>query len=150
MQSEGVQRCLWCIKAAYMPSSPFRTRLIKLLWEILVSNESVHSIESPQNFQLILQSLFSLLPTFGEDSKILNDLLRQVRLGCCGELDKNAIEEHYGARFIDEDDIQPVRDAIFVESLAKCFDNHVLSARRWLLENVVQVFNASPSPSSAN
>lgn len=112
-------------------------------------NKSV-SIRSPQNIQLILQSLFSLLPAFGDDTKILTDLLHQIRLGCCGELDKDSVEEHYGALFIDQDNIQSVRDAIFVESLVKCIDNCALSARRWLMENVVQVLDASLLPFSAD
>ncbi|KAJ7591203.1 hypothetical protein C8J56DRAFT_858679 [Mycena floridula] len=149
-ESIGIQRCLWCIKAALMPPCPLRSRLITMLWALIVAQDTRYPATTPQSLQALTQALFFILPSIqnqaSEDARNLTEVLHRLRLGCGGELDSLAVEEEYNALFTNNDDTQSVRDALLIESLTRCMEGCAIPGRQWLLRNAVE--NYWPLPPS--
>ena len=61
-QAATVERCLWCTKAAStLPPSGTRTRVLGLLWRLLVPGDKNRILLTPQGFQTISNNLLLLL-----------------------------------------------------------------------------------------
>ncbi|KAF9052238.1 hypothetical protein BDZ89DRAFT_1032376 [Hymenopellis radicata] len=142
------------LKAALIPPSPLRVRVLTCLWNLTVPPDTYMAVTTPLSFQALVQGLFSLLPwvdSHTEEGKMLTQIIFHVRTGSCGELDDIAVEQDYNAIFIDGDNQQAVRDVMVVEALGKCIENSSDSDRKWLLTNVVDdywpVHSRDSSPS---
>jgi len=61
-QAATAERCLWCTKAAStLPPSGTRTRILGLLWRLLVPGDKNRTLLTPQSFQTIANNLLLLL-----------------------------------------------------------------------------------------
>ncbi|KAG7448488.1 uncharacterized protein BT62DRAFT_929572 [Guyanagaster necrorhizus] len=138
---EGIERSMWCIKAALIPPAPIRMRLVTSLWHLTVPPESLSPATSPTTLQGLCQGLFSLLPwvqLHTEEGKLLTQIIYQVRTGSCGEIHKASIESEFNASLVNGDTVQTIRDAVVVEALGKCMENSTDADRRWLLVNFLE------------
>ncbi|KAG6885182.1 hypothetical protein C0993_005089 [Termitomyces sp. T159_Od127] len=131
-EEKGIERYLWCCKAATIPPGAMRTRILNILRGLITSTENNHVISTPQCFQTLAQGLFSLLPhlrpSFSspvahEEIPLLMDLISQ---------------EEYGAAFSDKDDKNLIREVILLEGLSRCLEDCPNDSRVWLLQNVVE------------
>ncbi|GLB42281.1 putative ion transmembrane transport [Lyophyllum shimeji] len=51
----GVERYLWCCKAAFVPPSSMRTRILSVLWGLLIPTETNYTVTTPECFQTLAQ-----------------------------------------------------------------------------------------------
>lgn len=137
----GVERSMWCIKAALIPPAPIRIRLVTSLWHLTVPPESFSPATTPTTLQGLCQGLFSLLPwvqLHTEEGKLLTQILHQVRTGSCGEMQKTPIESEFSVSLVSGDNFQAIRDALVLEALGKCMEHSTDADRRWLLMNSLE------------
>ncbi|KAG5646355.1 hypothetical protein DXG03_003678 [Asterophora parasitica] len=143
----GVERYLWFCKAACIPPSIMRTKILSLLWSLLIPPETNYTVTTPECFQTLVQGLFTLLPSLRpmsnstaaqEDMNLLMDMILQVRSGCCGELESTFVQEEYGAVPSSKEDWHHIREGILLESLSRCLEDCTDDSRLWLFERVLQ------------
>jgi hypothetical protein len=115
-------------------------------------------VTRPDTFQTLAQGLFSILPalslsstaaTAQDDSKLLTDIIGELRSGRCGDLDANAVQNEYNAVASPEDKADLLKAALFLNSLSKCLEQCTHNARLWLLQNSLEVwfFSSTACPS---
>ncbi|KAJ6614617.1 hypothetical protein B0H10DRAFT_2165084 [Mycena sp. CBHHK59/15] len=141
--ADAMERCQWCCKAALMPHSPLRLRIMRALRILLDPAEFAYQATTPASIHTLASGLFSLLPTLngsGEEHTILRDAIAQLLARGCGELDIAAVEEDFNALFVGQDSHHNVRKALVLDALARCLENGAESTRRWLLENAVELY----------
>ncbi|KAJ7468081.1 hypothetical protein FB451DRAFT_1401336 [Mycena latifolia] len=139
----AMERCLWCCKAALIPHSPLRLRIIRALRLMLNPAEFAYQATTPASIQTLATGLFSLLPTLygsGEEHTTLGEAIVHLLAGDYGALDVAAFEEQFNALFVAQDTHGAVRQALVLDALASCLENGAESTRRWLLENAVDEY----------
>ncbi|KAG6812874.1 hypothetical protein H0H92_015802 [Tricholoma furcatifolium] len=145
----GVERYLWCCKAAFVPPSTMRTRILSILWGLVIPTENNYVISTPECFQTLVQGLFFLLPTLRplsnsplaqEEVPLLMDVITKVREGCCGELETHFLQEEYDAIPSAADDKNFIRESILLESLSRCLEDCTNDSRIWLFQNTVEQY----------
>ncbi|KAK7044859.1 RRM domain-containing protein [Favolaschia claudopus] len=139
----AMERCRWCCKAALIPHSPLRLRIMRALRMLLNPAEFAYKATTPASIQIIAIGLFSLLPTIhgsGEEHTIINEGIIHLLAGDYGELDVVAFEEQFNALFVAQDSDGAVRQALVLDALASCLENGADSTRRWLLQNAVEEY----------
>ncbi|RDB29723.1 hypothetical protein Hypma_014167 [Hypsizygus marmoreus] len=145
----GVERYLWCCKAASIPPSSMRTRILSILWGLLIPTETNYAVTTPECFQTLVQGLFTLLPslrplstsvTDQEEVSLLNDMLSKVRSGCCGEIETSFVQEEYNAVPSTKDDSNMLRGAMLLEALARCLEDCSDETRIWLFQNTLEQY----------
>ncbi|KAJ6557945.1 hypothetical protein B0H19DRAFT_1149145 [Mycena capillaripes] len=139
----AMERCQWCCKAALIPHSPLRLRIMRALRMMLSPAEFAYRATTPASIQLLATGLFTLLPTLygsGEEHTIVQESIIHLLAGDYGELDVVRFEEEFNALFVAQDIHGAVRQALVLESLARCLENGAQSTRRWLLENAVEEY----------
>ncbi|KIY73014.1 hypothetical protein CYLTODRAFT_366316 [Cylindrobasidium torrendii FP15055 ss-10] len=140
-EPSAVDRALWCIQAAFIPPSALQLRILTSLWHLLVADAV--QLTSHLSFCSISQGLFSLLPAvnlYGEDGKMVTQIIDHFTAGSTGELDAGTVEQEYNAIFIETDNVQAVREVLLVESLGHCVENIPEADAKWLLTNVVDTY----------
>ncbi|KAI8972849.1 hypothetical protein BD414DRAFT_559591 [Trametes punicea] len=149
-----LDRCVWCCKAASVPSAS-RVRILGTLSALLFSREKTFSAETPAILQTLLQSLFSLLsvlrssPDTVAEAGSIAGFIAAVRNGQCGSPLPQALEKEYGVRYKDDSD-QMVRETIVTESVIGCLEVGSEATRRWTLHHLVEEYwSSSPSSSIA-
>src|SRR4051812_10753695 len=76
LQAVAMDRCRWCCKAALIPHSPLRLRIMRALRMMLNPSEFAYQAKTPESIQTVAIGMFSLLPTIygsGEEHTILNE-----------------------------------------------------------------------------
>ncbi|KAJ7118682.1 hypothetical protein C8R43DRAFT_1035902 [Mycena crocata] len=139
----AMERCQWCCKAALIPHSPLRLRIMRALRMMLSPAEFGYQATTPASIQTLATGLFSLLPTLygsGEEHTIIGEAIVHLFAGDYGELDTVAFEEQFNALFVAQDTHGAVRQAFVLDSLALCLENGAEYTRRWLLENAVEEY----------
>ncbi|KAJ6487732.1 hypothetical protein C8R45DRAFT_255150 [Mycena sanguinolenta] len=139
----AMDRCRWCCKAALIPHSPLRLRIMRALRMMLSPTEFAYQATTPASIQTVVIGLFSLLPTIygsGEEHTIINEAIVHLLAGDYGEIDVAAFEEQFNALFVAQDIHGAVRQALVLDALANCLENGAESTRRWLLENAVEEY----------
>jgi len=127
--------------------STFRMRILGVLWSILIPRDSLFEADTPSTLKTLVQALFLLLYSFstqigqGRENALVEQLIAQIRVGVCGELNKVTLKEEYGAAFSRKDDDTSVRAALISEGLSRCLENGVVGSRRWILRNLLEVGN---------
>lgn len=143
MQAE-LERCLWCCKAASVPSKS-RIRILGTLSAILFSRDKTFSADTPPVLQSLLQGLFSLryclsLSVYSVlEADSLAGYVSAIRSGSCGELTSVAIETEFGVPFSKSDNEVIIRDILVTESTVRCLTAGDNKCRRWMLLNVLEV-----------
>lgn len=139
----AMERCQWCCKAALIPHSPLRLRIMRALRAMLNPVEFAYQATTPQSILTLATGLFTLLPTLygsGEEHTILSESIVHLLAGDYGALDTVAFEEHFNALFIAQDTHSTVRQALVLDGLMSCLENSAEFTRRWLLESVVEEY----------
>ncbi|KDQ51053.1 hypothetical protein JAAARDRAFT_211351 [Jaapia argillacea MUCL 33604] len=142
-QEAEFSRCLWCCKAASMPPSRLRVRIIGVLDRLLSSSEALQS-STPMLFQTLVQELFVLLPSYTSQStsspelKMLKDIVGRIRRAELLALTSLSIEQEYGISFSKEEGIEHATDSIFLVAVMRCMQHGSDENRRWILQNVVK------------
>ncbi|KAF8162457.1 hypothetical protein K438DRAFT_1985106 [Mycena galopus ATCC 62051] len=139
----AMDRCRWCCKAALIPHSPLRLRIMRTLRMMLNPAEFAYQATTPASIQTVAIGLFSLLPTIygsGEEHTIINEGIVHLLAGDYGELDPVAFEEEFNALFVAQDTHGAVRQALVLDALASCLENGAESTRQWLLGNAVEEY----------
>ncbi|KAF8068970.1 hypothetical protein FPV67DRAFT_1414491 [Lyophyllum atratum] len=143
----GVERYLWCCKAAFIPPSSMRTRILSILWGLLIPSDTNYTVTTPECYQTLVQGLFSLLPNLRplsnsanaqEELVLLSDIISKVSSGCCGELETTFVQEEYDAVASAKDDRNLIREAILLEALSRCLEDCTDDSRIWLFQNVLE------------
>ncbi|KAG6901982.1 hypothetical protein C0995_005941 [Termitomyces sp. Mi166 len=146
-EGKGVERYLWCCKAATIPPGAMRTRILSILWGLIVPTDNNYVISTPECFQTLAQGLFSLLPHLRplssssiahEEVPFLMDVISKVRDGCCGELEAHFVQQEYDAIASPKDDKNLIREAILLEALSRCLEDCTNDSRVWLFQHVVE------------
>lgn len=144
----GVERYLWCCKAAFIPPSSMRTRLLSILWTLMIPTENNYSVTIPECFKALSQGLFTLLPSLQplstsisaqEEIMLCKDMISKIRTGSCGELDTTPIREDYNVVLSAKDDSSMIRRAIMLGALSQCLEDCTDDSRLWLLHNALEV-----------
>ncbi|TFK26094.1 hypothetical protein FA15DRAFT_589155 [Coprinopsis marcescibilis] len=152
-EATSLQRCIWCCRAAMIPSSTTRTRILALIWRLTAPGErtkaySIHAFQTISH-HLLMTLAFLHAPqsgTFNEnESQSLRDIIKKFISGSYGELSESQVEEEYGVVWLPEDSRSALRTAIFLEALAKCLENCSHVTRVWLLLNAVEDYWEQPS-----
>ncbi|KAG6915507.1 hypothetical protein DXG01_011132 [Tephrocybe rancida] len=145
----GVERYLWCCKAASIPPSIMRTRVLSILWELIIPTDNVYAISTPECFQTLAHGLFSLLPNLRplsnsthahEEVPFLMGIISKVRAGCCGELEAHFVQEEYDAVSSAKDDRNLMREAVLLEALSRCLEDCTNDSRVWLFEHTLEQY----------
>ncbi|KAJ7741945.1 hypothetical protein DFH07DRAFT_980971 [Mycena maculata] len=139
----AMERCQWCCKAALIPHSPLRLRIMRALRMLLNPGEFAYQAGTPAAIQTVATGLFSLLPTVhgsGEEHTIVSEAIIHLLAGDYGALDVVAFEEHFNALFVAQDTHEAVRQALVLDSLVLCLENGAAATRMWLLENAVDEY----------
>ncbi|KAF5379141.1 hypothetical protein D9615_005965 [Tricholomella constricta] len=145
----GVERYLWCCKAAFIPPSTMRTRILSVLWGLLIPTDTNYTVTTPECFQTLVQGLFSLLPNLRplsnsaaaqEELILLMDMISKVRAGCCGELEATFVQEEYDTVSSAKDDRNLVREGILLEALSRCLEDCTNDSRVWLFQTVLEQY----------
>ncbi|KAG6897033.1 hypothetical protein C0992_004506 [Termitomyces sp. T32_za158] len=153
-EGKGVERFLWCCKAATIPPGAMRTRILSILWGLIIPGDNNYVISTPECFQTLARGLFSLLPQLQplsssliahEEIPFLMDVISQVRDGCCGELEAHVLQEEYGANFSEKDDKDLIREVILLEALSRCLEDCPNNSRVWLLQYVEHYWIRGPA-----
>ncbi|KAG5351484.1 hypothetical protein C0989_006338 [Termitomyces sp. Mn162] len=147
-EEKGIERYLWCCKAAIIPPGTMRTRILSILWGLIIPTDNNYVISTPQCFQTLAQGLFSLLPHLRplssspidhEEVPFLMDVISRICDGCCGELEAHFAQEEYGTVSSAKDDKNLIREAILFEALTRCLEDCTNDSRVWLFQHVVEV-----------
>ncbi|KAG6841500.1 hypothetical protein C0991_010358 [Blastosporella zonata] len=147
-EGTGVERYLWCCKAASIPPSPMRTRVLSILWGLIIPTENNYAISTPECFQSLAHGLFSLLPNLrplsnsaaaNEEVPLLMDIILKVRAGCCGDLEAPFVQVEYDAVSSAKDDRTLIQEAVLLEALSRCLEDCTNDSRVWLLQHCVEV-----------
>ncbi|KAJ7185784.1 hypothetical protein C8R46DRAFT_937409 [Mycena filopes] len=139
----AMDRCQWCCKAALIPHSPLRLRIMRALRMLLNPAEFAYQATTPASIQTLAIGLFSLLPTLygsGEEHTIVAESIVHLLAGDYGALDVASFEERFNALLVAQDTHGAVRQALVLDSLALCLENGAQSTRQWLLENAVDEY----------
>ncbi|KAJ7032008.1 hypothetical protein C8F04DRAFT_670996 [Mycena alexandri] len=142
-EAVAMERCQWCCKAALIPHSPLRLRIMRALRMLLNPAEFAYQATTPAAIQTLAIGLFSLLPTIygsGEEHTIVAESIVHLLAGDYGELDVAKFEKHFNALFVSQDTHGAVRQALVLDALALCLENGAQSTRQWLLENTVEEY----------
>ncbi|KAF9467893.1 hypothetical protein BDZ94DRAFT_914598 [Collybia nuda] len=146
-QASGLERYLWCCKAAVIPPSALRTRVVSTLWSLMIPIETNYLATTPDAFQTFAHGLFSLLPSLHppstdvidqEDLALLKEMIFKLRSGCCGQFDEGSLEEEYKVALSPEDDLVIIRGAMLLQALSRCLEECTDETRLWLLQNSLQ------------
>ncbi|KAI0327553.1 hypothetical protein GY45DRAFT_1256742 [Cubamyces sp. BRFM 1775] len=146
-----LDRCIWCCKAASVPSDA-RIRILGTLSALLFSRERTFGVETPAILQTLLQSLFSLLavlrssPQATAEAESVAGYISAIKSGQSGTPLPQALEKEYGVRYKKDND-EMVREIIVAESVIGCLEVGSLASRRWTLHNLVEAYWSSPSAS---
>ena len=121
-----MERCMWCIRAATMPPSPLRSRVLLNLESLLCSREPL--LITPIAFRTILPALAFLVPSYQEaddamDLQAVHDLIAKIVSGQCGRLDPEDLEQKYQAPALKSDTESDLREGICTEALSRCLEN---------------------------
>jgi hypothetical protein len=144
----AIERCLWCCKAALIPSTS-RTEILGLLQGLLDSGESSYFATKLDTFQTLIQGMFTLLPalhlpstasTTQDDSRILHQVIDKLYAGRCGDLDVDSVQSEYNAIRSPKENTDILRSALILDSLSKCLEQCTDDARLWLLQNSLEVY----------
>ncbi|CAL1699709.1 unnamed protein product [Somion occarium] len=148
---DELERCLWCCKAASVPST-FRGRILGSLSGILFSREGSFQAKTPLVLQTLLHSMFSLLfdlsfssGTTSESDSVAGWIMA-IREGQCGELSQDDLEKEYGVRYSKTDKDDSIREAIVAETVAKCLEIGSECSRRWALHKLLKDYWPVPEP----
>ncbi|KAI0631245.1 hypothetical protein C8Q77DRAFT_1062302 [Trametes polyzona] len=147
-----LDRCIWCCKAASVPSSS-RGRIFTTLYNMTVSNDKTFSVETPAIMQTLLQSLFSLLATLRssgdspQDADKVARIISEIRSGKSGTPLPQALEKEFGVRHKGDDD-DMVRDIIVADSVIGCLEVGSEVSRRWVLHHLLEDYWVSLSPAT--
>ncbi|KAG5721509.1 Unc-80 like protein [Termitomyces sp. T112] len=148
-EEKGIERYLWCCKAAIIPPGTMRTRILSILWGLIIPTDNNYVISTPQCFQTLAQGLFSLLPHLRplssspidhEEVPFLMDVISRICDGCCGELEAHFAQEEYGTVSSAKDDKNLIREAILFEALTRCLEDCTNDSRVWLFQHVVEQY----------
>ncbi|KAJ7196554.1 hypothetical protein GGX14DRAFT_473423 [Mycena pura] len=142
-ETTAMERCKWCCKAALIPYSPLRPRILRALRSMLSPAELAYRATTPSSIQMLATGLFCLLPTIsgsGEEHTILGEAIVLLLAGDYGALDVVAVQEQFNALFAAQDTHEAVRQALVLDALARCLENGAESTRRWLLENALEEY----------
>ncbi|KAG6850090.1 hypothetical protein H0H93_001223 [Arthromyces matolae] len=148
-ESAGVERYLWCCKAASVPHSSMRTRILSILWGLIIPIDTRYPVSTPECFRTLAHGLFSLLPHLRplantpaahEEVPFLSGVIEKVRDGCCGEIEPRSLQEEYDATFSGKDDKNLVREALLLEALSRCLEDCTNNSRIWLFQNVIEQY----------
>ncbi|KAI0659698.1 hypothetical protein C8Q70DRAFT_914754 [Cubamyces menziesii] len=143
-----LDRCLWCCKAASVPSDT-RIRILGTLSALLFSRERTFSVETPAILQTLLQSLFSLLavlrssPQATAEADSVAGYIAAIKSGQSGTPLPQALEKEYGVRYKKDND-EMIREIIVAESVIGCMELGSLASRRWTLHHLVEGYWSSP------
>ena len=139
-----LERCLWCCRAASVPSRS-RIRVLGTLSSILFSRDRTFQADSPIILQTLLQALFSLRYSLSLSSHSASEMeslagyVAAICNGSCGELSSSAIEMEFGVRFAQSDTETLVRDILVTESLIRCLQVGDVKNQRWMLRTMLAV-----------
>lgn len=139
-----MERCLWCCKAASVPSKS-RGRILGELSSILFSRDRPFHGDTPLVLQTLMQGIFSLMFTLScagdahQEIDSLTSYASAIRSGKCGSLSISAVEKEYGVRFAKEENEDAVREVIVAESAINCLEMGSEQSRRWCLHNILMV-----------
>ncbi|KAJ3556564.1 hypothetical protein NM688_g1961 [Phlebia brevispora] len=146
-----LERCLWCCRAASVPSKS-RLRLLGTLSSILFSRDRTFTANSPMILQTLLQGLFSLTYSLSlsihaaAESESLAGYVSAVCSGSCGQLSPTATEAEFGVPFSGADSEAVIRDILVTESVIRCLEVSDDKRRRWTLRTMLQQYWAIPEP----
>lgn len=147
-QAATIGRCVWCCRAAMIPASLTRTRILSMLGRVIVPPERHNAILTLHGFQTICHHLLMTLaflhsprsgPGHEGEIKLIKDLLEKFASGSYGDISESDIQQEYGAVCLPHDSKASLRSAVFQESLVRCLENCSQATRVWLLLNVVEV-----------
>lgn len=137
-----VERCVWCCKAASVPSilPHTRMRILGTLSSILFSRERTFEADSPLVLQTLFQALLTLKYNLSLSASSTAEVLQSiagyisaVQGGGCGELNAADVEKEFGVRFSSKDSESVVREAIITEAVINCVELGPLEGRQWAL-----------------
>ncbi|KAJ7060983.1 hypothetical protein C8F01DRAFT_1058277 [Mycena amicta] len=141
---DAMERCKWICKAALMPHSTIRVRLLHTLRAVLSSSDFAYHASQATSVQTLATSLFTLLPSVygsGEEHTIVVEAIVHLFAGDYGVLDLPSVEEQFGIRCVPSETRQEsLRHALILDALARTLENSADSMRRWLLEHVVDEY----------
>ncbi|KAF8583270.1 hypothetical protein K439DRAFT_1349020 [Ramaria rubella] len=143
-QQRETDRILWCCKAALIPASPVRSRVLGALSNLLFCSTPVQD-GNPLALQNILQGLLLLLHAFSKhpslaDVQIVRDLCVHVTSGACGELDIENVGNEYGEEWGSRDNQDSIRAQIVAESVVRCMQSGSESLRHWTLHESIETY----------
>jgi hypothetical protein len=139
---------MWCCRAAGTHPSPFRTRILSTLNELVFQPRPIHPIRSPIILQSLCQTLASLQrtsmvygPVEDADAKLLWDMMARLQRGDGGALTAKDLTDEYGVHCVvaDEEREGELRKVIITEGVVRCMQSGLEGARRWALHNLVEV-----------
>ncbi|KAF7326044.1 RRM domain-containing protein [Mycena kentingensis (nom. inval.)] len=139
----AMERVKWICKAALMPHSTIRVRLIHTLRAILSTNpDYAYQATLPASIQTLTTSLFTLLPSVhgsGEENSIVTETILHFFAGDFGVLHLPSVEEQFGLACTQDEMKQGIlRHALILDALARTLENSTDNMRRWLLEHSVE------------
>ncbi|KAF7316109.1 RRM domain-containing protein [Mycena indigotica] len=143
-ETVAIERCKWICKAALIPHSTVRVRLLHTLRAVLSDPECPYQATHTASVQALGSALFTLLPTVqgsGEEHNIVVEAVVHLFAGDYGVLDLSTVEEQFGIRCAPSETRQEsLRHALILDALARTLENSADSVRRWLLKHVVDEY----------
>ncbi|KAH8118013.1 hypothetical protein DFH11DRAFT_1541265 [Phellopilus nigrolimitatus] len=148
-QAKGeLERYLWCCKAATMPSSPLRSRVLFVLSSILTTNDSL--LTTSTALRALLPGLAMLVSCYSEtcaqppgsydnnanDLNFVKDLITKIMTGSYGQLDLEDLEQMYDMLALKTDLEDDLRQGVCVEAIVRCLDYGIPSQKRVILRLV--------------
>ncbi|GBE83781.1 hypothetical protein SCP_0508370 [Sparassis crispa] len=147
-----LHRCLWCCKAASVPSGS-RARILGTLSTLLFSRDKAFSVETPVILRTLLHAIFTLLLSLSSSSyskgeaDLLREFISTIRNGQCGTPSSASLEKEYGVSFSLREKDSSVRQAILSESVIMCLELGSEIVRRRALQSLVEEYWPLPEPS---
>lgn len=135
-----MDRCLWCCKAATMPPSPLRPRVLLNLSTLLSAQGLL--LTTPVSFRTLLPALTFLIPCYTDvdsdqddsnDLSTIHELVTNIMSGCYGRLDLEDLEQKYQAFALKTDTEDDLRRGICIEAMARCIEFGTMAQNRVLL-----------------
>ncbi|KAF7319126.1 hypothetical protein HMN09_00249000 [Mycena chlorophos] len=140
----AIERCKWICKAALMPHSTTRVRLLHTLRAVLASPDLAYHATQTTSVKTLASSLFMLLPSVagsGDEHTIVVESIVHLFAGDYGVLDLSSVEEQFGLRCAPSETRQEsLRHALILDALAQTLEASADSTRKWLLEHAVDEY----------
>ncbi|EKM57985.1 uncharacterized protein PHACADRAFT_139496 [Phanerochaete carnosa HHB-10118-sp] len=145
-----LERCIWCCKAASIPSAS-KMRILGTLSAILFSRGRSFVADSPMVLQTLLRALFSLQynliasQSAAAEVQSIAGYISAIQTGSCGQLIPTSVEKEFGIPLSDNDNEAVVREAVITEGVVSCIETGPADGRRWAMLTVANYWPA-PEP----